>query len=158
MPPSRGSATEPERLYFASTTSPYWQRSAASQIAAACDWGRETGTADFGTSLRAGFSALLAGFDAIACGSAKEVIVVASDRRDAPPESAEESAFGDAAAAVRIGGEMESAELVASVSHSDDFLDEWRRDADTYVLSYSSKYTVTRGFESNVIAAAKALL
>ena len=32
-----GSAA-PDRLYFASTTSPYWQRSTASQIAAACDW------------------------------------------------------------------------------------------------------------------------
>ncbi|MGA2599555.1 MAG: 3-hydroxy-3-methylglutaryl CoA synthase, partial [Bryobacteraceae bacterium] len=91
----------PDRLYFASTTSPYWQRSAASQIAAACDWGPETGTADFGGSLRSGFSALLAGFDALASGSAREVIVAAADRRDATPESAEESAFGDAAAAVR---------------------------------------------------------
>jgi len=151
----RGAA--PDRLYFASTTSPYWQRSAASQIAAASDWGPETGTADFGASLRSGFSALLAGFDALASGSAREVIVAAADRRDALPESAEESAFGDAAAAVHIGNGPSTAELVASVSRSDDFLDEWRRDADRFVHSYASKYSVTRGFESNAIAAAKAL-
>lgn len=148
----------PDRLYFASTTSPYWQRSAASQIAAASDWGPETATADFGGSLRCGFSALLAGFDALASGSAKEVIVAASDRRDAPPESADETAFGDAAAALRIGDGSPTAELIASVSRSDDFLDEWRRDADDFVHSYASKYSLTRGFESNVIAAAKSLL
>ena len=148
----------PDRLYFASTTSPYWQRSAASQIAAASDWGPETGTADFGGSLRSGFSGLLAGFDALASGSAKEVIVAAADRRDATPESVEESAFGDAAAAVRIGNGPVTAELIASISRSDDFLDEWRRDADHFVHSYASKYSLTRGFEWNAIAVAKALL
>ena len=56
----------PARLLFASTTSPYWQRSAASQIVAACDWGQDTATMDLGGSLRSGFAALLAGFDAVA--------------------------------------------------------------------------------------------
>jgi len=149
----------PDRLYFASTTSPYWQRSTASQIAAACDWGPETATADFGGSLRSGFSALLAGFDALASEAASEIIVVAADRRDAPPESFEELVFGDAAAAVRISrGAAAGAELVASVSRSDDFLDEWRRDADIFVHSYTSKYSLTRGYEANAVAAARAVL
>lgn len=148
----------PGRLHFASTTSPYWQRSAASQIAAACDWGPETATADFGSSLRAGFSALLAARDAIAAGSANEVVVAAADRREALPESAEEATFGDAAAALRLSSSTEGAEVISTASRADDFLDEWRRDVDALVHSYTSKYSLTRGYEANVAAAAKAVL
>src|SRR5947207_10785589 len=86
----------PERLYFASTSSPFWQRSAASQIAAACDWGSDTAAVDFSGSLRSGFSALIAAADAITSGSAADIVVTAADRRDAPPESPEELMFGDA--------------------------------------------------------------
>ncbi len=149
---------EPDRLFFASTTPPYWQRSAASQIAAACDLGSSTATADFGSSLRSATSALLTALDAVQSGNAHLVLVVAADRRDGAPESAEELAFGDAAAAISIGREGLLAEWLASVSRSDDFLDEWRRDRDNHVLGYSSKYTLTRGFEANVVAACKELL
>ncbi len=151
-------STATDRLYFASTTSPYWQRSAASQIVAACDWGAETAAVDFGGSVRSGFAALIAAFDAAGCGAANEVVVAAADRRDAAPESAEELTYSDAAAAVRISREGGAAELVASISRSDDFLDEWRRDADDFVHSYASKYSLARGYEANVVAAGKAVL
>lgn len=148
----------PDRFYFASTTAPYWQRSSSSQIAAAADWGPETATADFGGSLRSGFSALLAGFDAIASGDARKVIVTAADRRDAPPESAEEAAFGDGSAGICVTASNGPAEVVAFSSRSDDFLDEWRRDADSFVHSYTSKYSLTRGFESNIVSVAQTVL
>jgi hydroxymethylglutaryl-CoA synthase len=147
-----------ERLYFASTSSPYWQRSAASQIAAACDWDTETATADFGGSLRSGFSALIAAADAIGANRAADIIVTAADHRDGTPESPEELLFGDAAAAIRLTSQPGAAEIVAYTSRSDDFLDEWRRDADNFVHNYASKYSLTRGFEANVVAAAKAVL
>src|SRR5436853_7042006 len=54
---------KPDRLYFASTTSPFWQRSSSSQIAAVCDLSPSTATVDFGGSLRAGTSAVIAGLD-----------------------------------------------------------------------------------------------
>jgi hydroxymethylglutaryl-CoA synthase len=148
----------PERLYFASTSSPFWQRSAASQIAAASDFGADTAAVDFGGSLRSGFSALIAAADAIASNSASDIIVTAADRRDAPPESPEEMLFGDAAAAVRLTSQPGAAEIIACVSRSDDFLDEWRRDADIFVHNHASKYSLTRGYEANVVAAAKAVL
>lgn len=151
-------AAPPDRLYFASTTSPYWQRSVASQIAAACDWDPRTATADFGGSLRSGFSGLLAGFDALGSGAASEVVVAAADRRDGAPESGEESLYSDGAAAVRISPQNVAAELLATVSLSDDFLDEWRRDTDNFVHSYVSKYSTTRGFEANIVATARAIL
>jgi len=147
-----------EALSFASTTSPYWQRSAASLIAAACDLPAQTATADFGASLRSGTTALRAALDAVAAGSVRNTLVTAADCRDGAPESTEEMLFGDAAAAVSVGVEGLVAELVATVSRSDDFPDEWRRDTDAQVRSFASKYTLTRGYTENVVAVGRALL
>lgn len=154
-PPAQSGGAE--ALSFASTTSPYWQRSAASLIAAACDLPAQTATADFGGSLRAGTTALRAALDAVAAGSVRNALVTAADCRDGAPESAEELLFGDAAAAVAVGRDGLSAELVASVSRSDDFPDEWRRDTDAQVRSFASKYSLARGYTENVVAVGRAL-
>ena len=146
-----------EALSFASTTSPYWQRSAASLIAAACDLPAQTATADFGGSLRSGTTALRNALDAVAAGSVRTALVAAADCRDGAPESAEEMLFGDAAAAVAVGSEGLAAELVAMVTRSDDFPDEWRRDADAQVHSFASKYSLMRGYTENVVAVGRAL-
>jgi hydroxymethylglutaryl-CoA synthase len=147
-----GSA-EIESLYFASTTAPYWQRSPASLIAACCDLPPTVATADFSGSLRCGMTALRT---ALECG--KPAIIVAADARDGAPESAGELAFGDAAAAVRIGREEVLAEVIAAGGRSDDFPDEWRRDSDPHVHSVASKYSTTRGYEANVVELGRALL
>src|SRR5579871_1896751 len=147
-----------DALSFASTTSPYWQRSTASLIAAACDLPALTATADFAGSLRAGTTALRAALDSVAAGSVNTALVTAADCRNGAPESAEELLFGDAAAALSIGSENLAAELVACLTRSDDFPDEWRRDSDAHVHSFASKYSTTRGFQANVVAAGKALL
>ena len=146
-----------EALSFASTTSPYWQRSAASLIAAACDLPAQTATADFGGSLRAGTTALRAALDAVAAGSVRTALVTAADCREGAPDSAEEMLFGDAAAAVAVGRDRLCAELVASVSRSDDFPDEWRRDTDAQVRSFASKYSLACGYTENVVAVGRAL-
>jgi hydroxymethylglutaryl-CoA synthase len=146
-----------EALSFASTTAPYWQRSSASLIAAACDLPRHIATADFGASLRAGTTALAAALNAVASGSVRKALVTAADCRDGEPESGEEMLFGDAAAAVTVGTGDLLAEMLAAVSYSDDFPDEWRRDTDTHVHSFASKYSLTRGYADNVVAACRAL-
>jgi hydroxymethylglutaryl-CoA synthase len=146
-----------EALFFASTTAPYWQRSSASLIAAACDLPAQTATADFGASLRAGTTALRAALDAVAAGSVRTAVVTAADCRDGAPESVEEMLFGDAAAAVAVGSEGLVAELVAAVTRCDDFPDEWRRDTDAQVHSFASKYSLARGYTENVVAAGWAL-
>ena len=149
---------QPDRLYFASTSSPFWQRSAASQIAAACDFSNSVATMDFGGSLRSGASALLAAFDSLKAQTAGSAIVVASDKRDGAPESQEELSFSDAACAIALGTENVIAEIVAVHSRSDDFMDEWRRDRDWFVQGQASKYSLARGYEDNVSAARRAVL
>lgn len=147
----------PEALSFASTTAPYWQRSCASLIAAACDLPPQVTTADFGGSLRCGTTALRAALDAVTAGSVRNALVTSADCREGAPESADEALFGDAAAAVSVGGEGVLAELLAYVSRSDDFPDEWRRDIDEHVHSFPSKYSLTHGYTENVVATGRAL-
>ncbi len=145
-------------LYFASTTSPHWQRAGSSLLAAACDRPDELDTIDFGGTLRAGTAALRAALNAVAAGATPKVIVAAADVRDGAPESPEEQLFGDAAAAVVVGGQDVIAEVVGQTSRTDDFFDEWRRDRDACVNSIVSKYAVERGYEANVVAAAQQVL
>lgn len=145
-------------LFFASTTAPHWQRASSSFIAAACDLSEDVATMDVGGSLRCATTALRAALQAVGSGTHRRVAVGAADVREATPESVEEQLFGDAAAAVAIGGEGILAELIAQASRSDDFLDEWRRDRDRYVNSLSSRFSTERGFEANVVAVVRRLL
>jgi len=107
-------------LYFASTSAPYREKQSASIIAAALDLRRDAFTADFADSLGAGASALRAALDAVNSGSAKKVLVVASDCRLPPPNSAFEPLFGDGAAALLVGGD----DVIAAVEgrHTTTFL------------------------------------
>ena len=82
-------------VLFASTSYSYKEKQAASVIAKALDLPREVRTADLGDSLRAGTTALRAAVDSVKAGSAKNVLVVASDSRMAAPRSPQERNFGD---------------------------------------------------------------
>jgi hydroxymethylglutaryl-CoA synthase len=154
----QSATSDADALYFASTSSPYWQRSAASLIAAYCNLRPETMTANLGGSLRAGTTALRTAFDALRAGSRKHAIVVASESREARPGSAEEMILGDAAAAIAIGSQHVIADIITIASRSDDFLDEWRRDSDRWVKSFPSKFSTTHGYEANTITVIHALL
>lgn len=155
-------ATMPARslsgLYFASTTAPFTERLNASLIAAICDLEESCATADFGASLRAGTTALK-----LALGSSSEAyngatLVCAADTREAIPGSIEEQSFGDAAAAVAVGSETVIAEAVATATVYDDFFDAVRRDRDTHVVSYASKFSVERGYRGNMTAVIEQVL
>ena len=72
-------------LAMRSTTLPLAEKSTAALVTAACDLSAVTRSADFGASLRAGTTALQAAFDAVQSGSARNVVVVAADQRQAQP-------------------------------------------------------------------------
>ncbi len=147
-----------EAFFFASTSSPYWQRSCASFMAAACDLPASCGTADFAGSLRSATSALRVGVDALASGRLSRVLIAAGEVRNGEPGSLEEEWFGDAGAALVLGREGVLAEIEGLLSRSDDFLDEWRRDKDAFVRSQPSRFTTERGYEANLLEVGRALL
>jgi 3-hydroxy-3-methylglutaryl CoA synthase len=136
-------------LYFASTTPPYKEKQSASLVALAADLRRQIFTADFTNSLRAGTIALRAAMDAVKSGSEKRVMVAASDCRLGIPQSEAELNFGDGAAALLIGDEGVACEIEGSYSHTDEFLDTWRTETDTFNKSWEDRFILTEGYVLN---------
>jgi len=92
-----------DALYFATVSPPYLEKQSASIIRSAADLRDDITTMDIAHSLRGATNALRAAEDAVKAGSAKNVMVVASDCRLAAPDSGFEGVFGDGAAALLIG-------------------------------------------------------
>jgi hydroxymethylglutaryl-CoA synthase len=134
-------------LYVASTTNPYAEKQAASLLAKALDLRRDVRTADFGGSLRAGTTALLAALDAAAAGSAGPVLVVASDCRLAAPRSALERNFGDGAAAFLVGSGEPAVIVEDRHSIADENLDVWRSGGADFVRTWEERFVVEHGYQ-----------
>jgi hydroxymethylglutaryl-CoA synthase len=127
-------------LYFASTTSPYREKESASILATILGLKKEILTADFANSLRAGTAAIRAALNAVKSGSAKRVLVVASDCRQPAPDSSLEATIGDGAAAFLIGDSETAADITDIYSVSSDFIDNWKRDEDIYLRTWEERF------------------
>lgn len=134
-------------VVFASTTSPYSEKSASALIATAADLRHDVRTADYTNSLRASTSAILSSIDSIKAGSASRVIVTAADTRLAAPKSTAERLYGDAAAAIEVGSDGVIAKLIASHSTVDEITDMWRRPGDRFVSGWEERFAVTEGYQ-----------
>jgi hydroxymethylglutaryl-CoA synthase len=146
-------------LYFASTTAPYREKECSTLAATAADLRPEIVTADFGNSLRAGTAALRAALDSVVSGSARQVLVTASDCRIGYPRSNYEQTFGDAAAALLISNNDKP--IVTVEGHhsiSSELYDVWRLDKDTYVQSWEDRFIIERGYTENMEKAISGLL
>ncbi|MBN2124093.1 MAG: hydroxymethylglutaryl-CoA synthase family protein [Deltaproteobacteria bacterium] len=133
-------------LFFASTTSPYREKQAASLIAAAVDLPRQSRTADFTDSLRGATVAVHSAMDAVKGGSAENVIVTASDFRMGEGKSRFESLFGEGAVALAIGKEDVIAEIEWGCSLFTEILDLWRREEDSFTRSWEERFVVSEGY------------
>ncbi len=146
-------------LYFASTVPPYREKQSASIIAGALDLRRDVFTADFTDSLGAGAGALRAALDAVNAGSAKNVLVIASDCRLPPPNSIFEPLLGDGAAALLIGGDHFIATIEGRYTLSSDFLDIWRRErSDTYIRAWEDRFIIQKGYMAHLKESISSLL
>jgi len=119
-------------VYFASVSLPYKVRQNAAIVATALDLRPDIRTADFTSSTKAGTTALVAACDAIKAGSAKKILVCASDCRPTRAGSSQQQAYGDAAAAILVGKDDVIAELQEAYSLSYDFADRWMADFDRF--------------------------
>ena len=134
-------------LLFASTTTPYAEKQGAAIIAAALDLRRDIFTADITDVLRAGTTALKSALDAVAAGSAAQVLVVAADSRQGPPRSETERNSGDGAAAFLVGRDGLIADLAGFHSLTDNMLDNWRSAGDPFVRSWEDRFATEEGLE-----------
>jgi len=134
-------------LYFASNTAPYREKQSASIIATALDLRTDIFTADFCNSMGAGAQALRSACDAVKAGTAKRVLVIASDCRIPPPNSVFELTVGDGAAALLVGEEEIIAEIEGNYAISSSFLDSWRRErGDRYFRSWEDRFVIEKGY------------
>ena len=147
-----------DAVLFASTTYAFEEKQAAALIAKALDLPRGVRTADYGGSLRAGTSALLGAFDAVAAGSARSVLVIASDCRLAAPRSELEASFGDGAVAFLVVKSDALATLQACHAHADEIVDVWRNKGERFVRTWEQRFVVQEGYLPNTIEAVKGLL
>ncbi|MBN2100114.1 MAG: OB-fold domain-containing protein [Dehalococcoidia bacterium] len=127
-------------LYFATDSPPYIEKQAASIIRAAADLREDILTFDVAHSLRGAGSAMRAAADAVAAGSAKRVMVAASERRIPAPNSDSELQFGDGAAAFLIGDIDVAAVLEGSYHLTSEFIDTWKKPEDTYALTWEDRF------------------
>jgi hydroxymethylglutaryl-CoA synthase len=145
-------------LLFASTSHPYKEKQGASVIAKALDLRRDLATADLGGSLRAGTTALRGALDTVRAGTAKNVLVIASDCRMAAPRSPLERNVGDGAAALLISDQDVAAEVEGQHSISDEIIDVWRLDSDPFVNTWEDRFVVEHGYRATLTEAVKGLL
>jgi len=147
-----------DALFFASTTYPFREKQGAAFLAKALDLRRDLRTADFSGSLRAGLDALRAAADAVAAGSARRVLVVASDCRLGAPGSGLERSGGDGAAAFLLGAGDAIATLEAFHGVSDELLDVWRGEGDRFVHSWEERFVIQEGYQPRLVQAVQGLL
>jgi 3-hydroxy-3-methylglutaryl CoA synthase len=145
-------------LFFATTTSPFREKQAAVTIATAVDLPREVVTMDCTGTLRSGTLALKCAMDAVNAGTAKEVLVIASDSRLGYPQSNWEQNFGDGAAALLVGNSDVIAEIEGFYTVADEFTDLWRRQEDDFVHSWEERFILTEGFQRVMSEAIGAVL
>ena len=138
---------EIDGLLFATTTPPYAEKGCASIIATALDLRRDIFTADITDVLRAGTTALKQGLDSVAAGSARNVLVIASDNRQGAPRGEAERNAGDGAAAFIVSSDGVIAELEGSYSISENMMDVWRSSGDQFVRSWEDRFAIEEGLE-----------
>jgi 3-hydroxy-3-methylglutaryl CoA synthase/uncharacterized OB-fold protein len=137
---------EMDSIFFCSTTSPYKEKQSSAIIATATDLKRDILTCDFANSIRAGGLGLRLAIDSVKSGSAKNVMVVASDCRIGYPQSEDEQLFGDGAAAVVVGEKDPIAIFEYCSSLTNEITDVWRTDKDQFVRSWENRWVLTYGY------------
>ena len=133
-------------LYFASTTAPYKEKLAATTAAVAVDLRKDILTADCGDTLRSGMGALRMAIDTVKAGSAKQLLVTASDCRLGDPGGALDQIFGDGAAAFLIGDTDVIATLEAYYSVSNELFDFWRGDTAKFIHTWEDRWVQEEGY------------
>ncbi|MDY6833296.1 MAG: OB-fold domain-containing protein [Chloroflexota bacterium] len=127
-------------VYFASTSAPYKEKQSATIIATALGLNKGAITSDFANSLRGGTIALRAALDSVAAGSARNILVIASDMRLGAPRGDKEMAFGDGAAALLVGNSNNAVDIESTYSVFDEIFDTWRSSNDTYARTSEDRF------------------
>jgi hydroxymethylglutaryl-CoA synthase len=145
-------------LLFASTTFPYKEKQNASLVAAAADLRKNILTMDVANTLRGGTGAVSMAADLVKAGSARNILVTASDCRLGAPGSTFEHLCSDGAGALVIGSTDVAVEIESIYSTYNEMIDIWRADEDKFVRSWEERFIQSEGYVHAVQNAASVLM
>ncbi|BEQ14804.1 hypothetical protein [Desulfoferula mesophila] len=145
-----------QALYFASTTAPYKEKATSAMLATVLDLDSNMETLDLGNSLRCGLGALSLALDTAAEG--KKVLVTSGENRLGYPRSDQEQLFGDAGAAVLVGGGEAPVAYLGGFAVTDEITDVWRTQEDTYVQNWEGRFVSGEGYLRVMAKAVKGLM
>ncbi len=132
--------------YLCSTTLPFADRSCSGIVKTALNLRDNIVTADFTTSLRCGTSALVTALEAVNGGHIHNILVTASDKREAKAAYFYEMWFGDGAASLLVGDQNVIAEFKGSYSVSYDFVDHYRGSWNQYDYMWEERWVRDEGY------------
>ena len=145
--------------FLASTSAPYVEKSSATLLATVADLRAEILTADLGSSLRCGTTALRLAMDAVRAGSVGEALVAAADLRPTVPGSEQEQQLGDGAGAALVGVRDVIATFVGAFSVNHEFTDVWRNQGERYVQSLpDATFVRSHGLDRHLAEAVEGVL
>lgn len=131
---------QPGAVYFASTTSPYQEKLCSVTLAKALHLPANTGTIDYGNSLRAATNAIRAGMNAVEARKGS-ILVSLADRRLAKPKSPLEAEMGAGAVSFLLGeGEDVLAELIGSSQVAGEQMSQWRTAQDQFLRQWEDRF------------------
>jgi 3-hydroxy-3-methylglutaryl CoA synthase/NAD(P)-dependent dehydrogenase (short-subunit alcohol dehydrogenase family) len=145
-------------VFVASTTLPFADRNHASVVATALNLSEHLSTTDFSASLRASTSALQSGFQAVASGEHKNVLLTASDMRLSRSASFYEMWYGDGAASLLLGSENVIAEYKGRFSLSTDFLAHYRGSEQKFPYTWEERWVRDEGYSRLIPQAIQGVL
>ena len=145
-------------LIFASTTSPYAEKQAATTVSLGADLRRDITTMDCTDTLRAGTTAMRAAIDAVKAGSARKVLLTVADMPMGGPRSSVEANSGDGAAAFLFGNTDVAVEVLDSYTIADEITDIWRPAGDATKATWEDRFCLEEGYVRNVKEAATAMM
>ena len=132
--------------YLCSTTLPFSDRLNAGIVKTALNLRDDIAAADFASSLRSGTTAMIAALEAVKAGDKHQVLVTATDKREARSAYFYEMWFGDGAASVLVGDEGVVAEYLGSHTVSYDFVDHFRGDGHQYDYMWEERWVRDEGY------------
>ncbi len=145
-------------VFLGSTTLPFSDRLNSGVLKTTLNLGDEIKAADFTSSLRAGTTALVEALTAVKSGDNNQVLVAASDKRQAKMGYFYEMWFGDGAASVLVGRENVIAEHLGSHTVTSDFVDHYRGQNNQFDYMWEERWVRDEGYSKIVPAAVNGLL
>lgn len=129
-------------IIFASTTSPFQEKTGSATIAEVLGVGADTQCIDLGQSLRAGTQALALAMQWVSDDNSKKVLVVAADKKIPPPGDPEEYLYGHAGVAVIIGAAAGSIAIIqGSEQRVQCQFDRWQRSNERFWRSSDTRFS-----------------